>query len=111
MAGGADQGNVEQAGGEAHVGVGQGHDTVLAHVAGVLKVAAGGHSCVHVGDGAAVHRVPAGADDGVQIAAVQAGVRQGQPGRLEVMLVALAVGGGGGGGRLADAAHGASGGQ
>src|SRR3990172_5069650 len=84
------------------VGVGLGHDPVLPHVTGVLEVTAGGHGGVHIGDGAAVHGVPAGADDRVHVAPVQAGVGQGQPGRLIVVLVVDTVVGGSSQRRLTD---------
>ena len=103
MAVAGDERHVEEAGGDAHVGVGDRHDPVLAHVGGVLEVAAGGHDGVHVGDGAAVHGVPAGADDGIDIAPVQGGVGQGQLRRLVVVLVIEPVVGGRPEGRLADA--------
>src|SRR3989337_2690146 len=99
---GGDHSDVKKAGGDAHVGVGQGHDPVLPHVTGVFEVTAGGHGGVHIGDGAAVHGVPAGADDRVHVAPVQAGVGQGQPGRLIVVLVVETVVGGSSQRRLTD---------
>jgi hypothetical protein len=87
----ADQGHLEQARGQSQIGVSQGQDPVFAHVARVLEVAARRHGRVHIRDRAAVYGVPAGADDGIHIAPVQAGVSEGQPGRLVLVFVIQAV--------------------
>jgi len=87
---------------------------VLGGLGAVLQVAAGGGHHVHVGDGSAVADVPARGDDGVDLGPVEAGVLEGQVGRLEDDLVVALLGLGGLVPRLPDphdgdsAGHGAS---